>query len=295
MTTPRTHDHDDLLAQAITDLDAAPPVALTDDQRARADDTLARILAAQPSAVPGPVASITRRPRRLGRGILLVAAVLALTLVISMSGLVGGGTAYASWTARPHQLPLAEQEELAQQCRDILTGPPGAPVAPGIPTDADLRDADLVLADSRGDWTYVVLSGKNGLEATCLVDEGSRFLGVIPRAGSAAGSYGFLVIPTPADDEIVGSGLMATSSDEGSYWATEGHVGSHVAGVEILTLTGAVIDATVTNGRFAAWWPERMGVDDAGGMEQVSYRVTLTDGTVLGPLSYDDISHAPPE
>lgn len=293
MTT--NHDHDDrhdVLTQALTDLDAAPPTQLTAAEQARADAALARILDTDRTTTPAPTLPIgSRRQRRLARGVLLVAAALALTLVISMSGLIGGGTAYASWTARPAQLPIAEQEELAEQCRGYLTDPSG-PETPGIPTAPDLRASELVVADTRGDWSYVVLSGADGLEATCLIEERSGF-SIFPWAsGTAAGSFGFVAPPPPAADRIIGTGLMATSADEGSYWSTEGHVGSDVAAVQIVTDAGTTIDATVTAGRFAAWWPERVSLGDTDGLAHVRYRITLTDGTVIGPLSYDDIGPA---
>lgn len=294
MNTPQTHDPDLLLTQALTDLDAAPPAALTREQQDRADETLATILGAAAGPAPTPVVPLTTRPRRrLGRGILLVAAALALTLVISMSGLIGGGTAYASWTARPAQLPITAQEDLAQRCRDYLGHPPGAPEGPGIPTNADLQGTDLVLADTRGDWSYVVLRGANSLEATCLIDDSSGWSILPGRASASAGSYGFIDTPTPAADEVFGTSLMGMSADEGSYWTTEGHVGSNVRSVQIVTDSGMTIDATLTGGRFAAWWPERVTVDDAGGLAQVRYRITLADGTVLGPLTYGEINPPP--
>lgn len=282
----------DLITQALTDLDAAPPAQLTAEEQARADAALARILDTDRTTTPAPALPIgLRRPRRLARGVLLVAAALALTLVISMSGLIGAGTAYASWTARPAQLPIAEQEKLAEQCRGYLTEPPG-PEMPGVPTAADLRASELVVADTRGDWTYVVLSGADGLEASCLIEERSGF-SIFPWAsGTAAGSFGFTAPPPPAADQIIGTGLMATAADEGSYWATEGQVGRDVAAVQIVTDAGTTIDATVTAGRFAAWWPERLHLADTDVPAQVRYRITLTDGTVIGPLSYDDIGPA---
>ena len=294
MNTPQIHDPDRLRIQALTDLDAAPPAALTTEQQRRADATLATILSAREDTSPAPVVPMTTRSRRhLGRGILLVAAALALTLVISMSGLIGGGTAYASWTARPTQLPISQQEELAQRCRDYLADPPGAPQGEGIPTSADLQGTDLVLAATRGDWSYVVLRGANSLEATCLIDDSGGWSILPGRASASAGSYGFIDTPTPAADEVFGTSLMGMSADEGSYWTTEGHVGSNVRSVQIVTDSGTTIDATLTGGRFAAWWPERVTVDDAGGLAQVRYRITLADGTVLGPLTYGEITPEP--
>lgn len=281
-------DHDLRTTQALADLDAAPPVPLTPEQRLRADQTLARILATAPGSERAPRRS--RASRVAPRAVLLVAAAAALALVVSVTGVLGGGTAYASWTARPTTLPSAEQAEVAQECRDELAG--GATGMDGTPTAEQLLATDLVLADTRGAYSYVVLSGADGLEATCLVERG-RFLGLIPRAGSMAGSYAFVTPPSPQAGTIVGTGLMAMGGAEGSAWSTEGHVGSGVAAVTVLTESGLEVETTVTNGRFAAWWPDRGTIDDIGGLAQVRYVVTLADGTVLPPQSYDEIAPVP--
>ena len=281
-------DRDHLVDAALSTLDAARPAPLTAEQQDRADRALAQILATTPHSDgahrPG------RRARAVPRAVLLVAAAAAVAAVVSVTGVLGGGTAYASWTARPTLLPSSEQAEVAQKCREELAG--GADGAWGTPTAARLLGTDLVLADTRGDYSYVVLSGADGLEATCLVERG-RFLGIIPRAGSMAGSYGFLTPPAPADDRSVGTGLMAMGGAEGSAWSTEGHVGADVARVTVITDSGTEVETTVTNGRFAAWWPDRETIDDTGGLAQVRYVVTLTNGSVLPARTYDEIAPVP--
>lgn len=302
MSTRPRQELDDLIILTLTDLDAAPPAARTPQQRLRADDTLARILDSHPLSIKGP-APVTgrageprgrrrsRRARQLTRGVLLVAAALALTLVISTSGIIGGSPAYASWTAVPTPHPAAEQERIAQECRDQLSQGAAQENEDDIPTAADLQASDLVVADSRGAWSYVLLGGANGLHATCLVEESeSRTLGVFPRAKSAAGSYGFMSdLPEPAPDEIIGTGLMAMGAPEGSYWSTDGYVGSEVATVSVLTAGGTRVEATVTDGRFAAWWPERESLGPDDGLDAVTYLITLKDGTELPGVDYDGI------
>ena len=289
------HDHDDLLTRALSDLDAAPHQELSPDQRRRAEQRLESILATTPTAsatsgrAPARRVGLRRGLRPLG----LVAAALALTLAVSLSGLFGtGGTAYASWTAVPTPHPPAEQERIAQECRDQLsqTAAQGQN-EDGIPSAADLQASDLVVADSRGAWSYVLLGGANGLHATCLVEESeSRTLGVFPRAKSAAGSYGFMAnLPEPDPREIIGTGLMAMGAPEGSYWSTDGYIGTEVAAVSVLTADGTRVEATVTGGRFAAWWPQRGSLDAQNRLAAVTYLVTLEDGTELPAVDYDGI------
>lgn len=292
MSAPRLSPHasrpgrEGLTTQALADLDAAPPAPLTAEQVRDADGTLSRILSATPRADRAP-----ERRRRAGvvpRALLLAAAAAALALVTSVTGVFGGGTAYASWTARPTVLPSPEQADVAQECRDELAS--GADGTDGAPTADQLRSTDLVLADTRGAYSYVLLSGANGLEATCLIERG-RILGLFGWSGSMAGSYGFLTPPSPAEDRIVGTGLMAMGgAGEGSAWSTEGHVGRDVTAVTVVTDGGVEVETTVTSGRFAAWWPDRASIDDSGGLAQVRYIVTLRDGRVLAPQTYDEIA-----
>ena len=293
--SPSTADRsqrDTLTTAALRTLDPAPAAPLTAEEQSRADGLLERILAQEPRDTPVPR---RRGPRRaVPRVLVLAAAAVALALVVSATGVLGGGTAYASWTARPTVLPVAEQEDLARQCREYLSPVPGAG-GEGIPTEADVQAARLVLADSRGAWSYVVLSGDGGFEATCLVEEARGIRRLLPGVSSAAASYGFLTPPTPASDAIVGTGLMSMSTDEGSAWSTEGHVGGDVAAVTVLTGSGTEVQATVTQGRFAAWWPERLTVDESRGLEGVRYVVSLRDGTVLPAQTYDEIAPVPVE
>lgn len=303
MNTQHTPDHDDVdndvMTRALHDLDAAPPAELTAHQQRRADETLASILAApsQSSPVPTKVTPLRRRPNRLGRGVLLVAAALALTLVISMSGLLGGGTAYASWTAAPTPRPSIEQEQLAQECRDSLVDSArSGQQTEGLPTSDQLLASDLVLADTRGDWTYVVLQGADGLEGSCLTHTPSSGISSLFGGWSTSmASYGFTGIPVLTADTITASSVYSTATSEGSAWATEGYVGTDVTGVTVVTSDGLEIVATVTGGRFVAWWPDRvlsgedLGMDPATGLR---YIVTLADGTVLPASSYDDIGPA---
>ena len=215
-----------------------------------------------------------------------------MAVIVSAGGLLGGGTAYASWSARPTLLASAEREALAGGCRDYLAE--SADGRHGSPTARQIQESGLVLADTRGDWSYVLLSGAEGLEASCLIERPRGRLG--PPISSAAGSYGFVGRATPASDEIAGSGLMVMSTDEGSYWSTDGWVGADVRSVRIVTGGGAEIEATVTGDRFAAWWPDRLGLDSSPAedpLADVRYVVTLRDGTVRGPVSYEQIGVPP--
>ena len=71
---------------------------------------------------------------------------------------------------------------------------------------------------------------------------------------------------------------------------THGNVGEDVAAVTITTPDGQLVEATVQDGRYAAWWPgtvfssdvEGSGVEGRGGpTPAISYTITLNDQTVI--------------
>ena len=135
------HNSDTVITAALRDLDPAPKTALTEAERGRADATFARIVAT-PSDEPDPARA--DRPRRR-RSRLLVPAGSGRRGRFAVPGLLlGGGTAFASWTPTPEPLP-ADVAAAATTCRAAL----------GIPD----RGERVAIAERRGGWTYVLLDG----------------------------------------------------------------------------------------------------------------------------------------
>src|SRR5690348_6230752 len=108
---------DTMTTAALRDLDPAGTTLLTDAELARADATLARILAT-PSHDQVPEKS--DRPRRRWT-LLLVPVVLVGATVTAL--LLSGGSAFASWTPKPEPLTGAAATEAATTCRAILAMP----------------------------------------------------------------------------------------------------------------------------------------------------------------------------
>ena len=107
------------------------------------------------------------------------------------------------------------------------------------------------------------------------------------------GTYGLDDIeaaPTPDRGHIIQTGAGATSVPTNGLWHfgddeewvshVEGYVGSDVTGVTVHTPIGTDVEASVANGRFAAWWPSaKPSSENLEVMGAWTYTVTLADGT----------------
>lgn len=255
----------DTLAAALRDLDPAPRTALTEAERQRADETFVRVITTPGDDRPLP------EPEGRRRWHLLVPIGLMGALGAAISALVlGGGSAFASWTATPERLTSAETSAAAATCRTNF----------GM---SESGEATLV-AERRGKWTYVLISEPTA-EASCLMR--NDVVGKNP-SGQLFGSSDTEPpeAPTVTRDRIDETGSMAGSVDEGwlrrDTWLTwtYGYVGRDVVGVTVHTPLGFDVEASVDKGRFAAWWPSdppsSRNLDVMGAW---SYSVTLADGT----------------
>jgi hypothetical protein len=193
--------------------------------RERADATFARILTT-PSHDHVPQKS--DRPRRRWTRLLVPVGLVGATVTAL---LLSGGSAFASWTPKPEPLTGAAATEAATTCHAILAAPDQA--------------EPLVIAERRGEWTYVLMEGPN-VQASCLMPNE-----LIGQEDPANHETGFLAnystdpveAPTVARDRIV-----QTGSEEGSVptpgrlpftthkgyvsWV-QGYVGSDVTGVTL--------------------------------------------------------------
>jgi hypothetical protein len=251
----------DTVTAALRDLDPAPSTELTQAEVDRADAAFARIVA-KPCDEPSP--GVLGRPRR-SRSRLLVAAGLAGAVGVGTPVLLlGGGSAYGSWTPTPVPLTDAVATEAAATCRAAL--------------DVPDRGERVAVAERRGVWTYVLLTGPQA-EAICLMPE--ELVGQDPSdRREFFGSYETdpVAPPTLDPDRIDEYTNMQGNTDEGWFLWVEGYVGSDVTGVTLHTSSGLDIEASVSGNRFAAWWPSRKQSSDHPA-ETWSYTVNLTDGS----------------
>lgn len=212
-----------------------------------------------------PLTKVSQR-RRLSRRIGAVAAVAAV-------GIVGATlwpdseahwipAAYASWSAVPEPVTPGDAEAQAEECRtQMRSGDPDGTVADSLRLD----DLVPVVAERRGDWTYTLLTVEDGgphADVTCLGNLNTESPAPTNAGGGAGG-----IPPTPGPDQIqwFGAGWNGQWSD---VW---GYVGDDVARVTVTLSNSVVVDATVTNGYFAAWWPSVPWKGDDG---QAPYTLT---------------------
>jgi len=234
---------------------------MTEAERERADAVFARILAT-PSDEPVLLEAdrpLRRRSRLLVTLSLAGAAGIAIPVV-----LLGGGTAYGSWTPRPEPLTDVDASKAATTCRAVL--------------DVPDRGERIAMAERRGEWTYLLLAG-TGTEAICLMPD--DLVGQDPTAREDFfGSYDTDTVapPTLGPDRIDETTSMQGSTEEGWFSSVEGYVGSDVTGVTVHPSSGPDIEASVTGNRFAAWWPTRPQSSDHPA-ETWSYTVHLADGS----------------
>lgn len=257
-------------AAALRDLDPAGG-PLTEAERERAGTMRDRLLR---SPVDGPAhAQPVRRRRRL----LLAPAALLAAAALAVPTVLGGGSAFASWTASPSPLKPSDEEAAATTCRSLL--------------DVKDRTARVVVGERRGGWTYLLLDSRSG-EAACLMPD--ELLGTT-TASPDSGFFGSYdtdppAPPTPAHDSVVETesaggavslpGRLSLGSREGWFTWTSGYAGSDVTAVTVHPPTGPAVEASLVDGRFAAWWPSGEARGDNPGVSGAwTYTVTLADGT----------------
>jgi hypothetical protein len=265
------HGSDPLTVTALRDLDAGISASLTEAERARADATFSRIVATpddHPLRVTHddhPLRVKPDRPRRSRR--LLVAAGLVGATGAAIPALLLGGSALGSWTPTPTPLPANAATIAAATCRAALEVPD--------------RSEHVLVAEQRGEWTYVLLGGPQ-VEAACLLP--NDLVGQDPAdlEGEFLGQYDSDAVAPPhvTPGHIVETMSMSGNVHGGLVNWVEGYVGRDVVGVTVHTPSGLQVEASVTRGRFAAWWPAgEATMDNPEIAEAPSFTVTLADGS----------------
>lgn len=232
-------------------LDAASPAGAGPERSAR---DLERILADDAGVELRPIPGRTRWNRRL---VVAGAAAAAAAAILAVPVLGGGDPAYASWTQTASALSPGASERAGNACR----GP-------------DRRDesfgADVAIAERRGQWTTVVLSGPGGFSAMCVTD-GSLFGASFGYSGKTPGGA------EPAARELLPASLGMGSTSSGELSMVVGAAGAEVDAVSYASQTEGDVSGSVANGYFVLWFPgdELKDYPEAGVPLQVSYK----DGT----------------
>ena len=274
------------------------------------DSALDRMLRAHDVAEPDPAATRARLDARLAelpvnasasatstvpprrKGVrrvawLAAAAAAATTAYLLLPG-PGQGNAYATWTATPQALADRDRATAVEECRDAQSGPFWDRNGNG-PEEFDPAAASVALAERRGDLVAVLLRDEGPMKdysGFCVVSlKPGATSGEVESMG-VAGSVGGPPSVAPADSFFEGSMSQSGEGDE-LISMVDG-----VAGADVVALTlhagDLSVEATVENGRYAAWFPGRIFPDGElppsgqGGPEpMITYDLTLADGTII--------------
>jgi len=260
----------DLFATLRT-LDPADPNVDPHNPRARA--MLERIVTTHPGSHPDlpQVRARSRRGLRLAVAATATALTAGAALVI-LPSLTSGDRAFASWTATPSGLSAEAAADAAANCRDAQLDGPGGEDGPGRNHSGRLRAADVAIAERRGEWTLVVLSGSDGFSALCITDESTPVFRDWIGSMGTPGSYA-----TPDPRDVVATDLGTGSARAGELSVAAGYVGSDVTGVVYHSGSRGAVVATVSGGRFALWLPGDE-LEDAS-RHGVEVDVTYRDGS----------------
>lgn len=245
---------DDQLDSALHTLDPADQHIDPLGHRASAD--LEAILATDPgdgagagsgTAAGNPAAGSAHRRRglrtpmrpALRRAALVgaAAAVLAVAIVAVPTLLPDGDQGFTSWAAVPEPLAPEQRPEAGAECRKLMADGPGG-------HSEELESAAVAIAEQRGAWTTVVLTGEDGFTATCISQENGMF-----------GTLGNSDLDT-SDPRMVQAISLGTGMVHGDdLSALVGYSGADVTGVTYASETHGEVVATVSQERFALWMP----------------------------------------
>jgi len=256
------------LLTELQSLDAAPETALNDTEQRRADARLQQILATAVTSEPSTPRPVSRRST-LRWAILPAFALAAVAAIVLIPGGGNSGSAFASWTATTIPLSATDQAIAGDACFALGGSTAGS--------------EGIITAERRGDWVNLGYVDTSGLFAHCLLNlpEGSGTATDV-RVGSASESDA-----VPVGGQFA-EGPMSSSRDRGfslfggddasAFISTTGVVGDNVSAVTIRTVDGLVVEATVQNGRYIAWFPGTGGAT-GDSAPVLAYDITLRDGT----------------
>lgn len=220
-----------------------------------------RTAAGTPSTVPGQ-----RRAGRTGRRAMLLGALAAAVAggLVVLPSLTGGDKAFATWTANPTGLSAQQRSTAADDCRQNMRSEAGDDYL------NDLGGATLAIADTRGVWTTVVLTGDDGFSAMCITDDSAGLFdkGMIGSVGKPTG------YAAPEARELFATDLGMGTMGAGDISLAAGAAGPDVMAVTYQSQSHGDVTATVNAGRFALWFPgDELKFPPNSGVEvQVTYR-----------------------
>ena len=296
--------NDDRLLLLAARLDPESDLPNDQDHLLVAEQTLQRILAANPA----PSTAVLRLPhrartagvnphpdsrRRTARRVRWLVAAAAVAGIGTGVALWPGATpsAFASWTPTAAVATTAQVAAAQVRCDSVLAIGAAQAAADrekfgvrlfNAPTSAaQLADRTAKLAEQRGEFTLVI-SSNGRWSVGCLVAPA-----VSEQLTDAWTVDLSLHAATLAADgvDFLAAGGEATNDGSSTAALAFGRVGDHVTAVDVTTVDGRVVHATVAGGYWSAWWPTTG--DPRMGDAQVVVR--LVDGTSVAAGTLDSL------
>lgn len=260
-------------------MDLAGQSSPPDPTRAQAD--LNRILSSQPVSTASTSrlgvshesakAKANRRRRAVTLGGLAAAATAGLLIMPALSG--HGDPAFATWTAAPGTLIGSERDNAVSDCRRSTERVGGGMYS------AEHSAAEVAIAERRGAWVTVILTGPDGFEASCTTDATAPWFD--------KGSFGSVGKPGNVA-ALPARGIAATQLGIGTIAdkpisIASGRAGTDVAAISYTSSDNEEVIATVAKGQFAFWLPgnELQNASDQGVPVDVTYRDGSTETQLL--------------
>lgn len=179
-------------------------------------------------------------------GVAVAAAAAVAVAAVQLVPNGNGNRAYASWTATPKAVAVADVLPQAKQC---ATGW-------GADWETPPTAADIVLAERRGDATLVLVKMDSTALTSCFVLD--------PAEGAAGADLLDTASPAPAAGRVRTVSMGAVEGSEGWYSSVIGRAGAGVEKVEIELPDGTEVRASLRDGWWAAWWPGHEGGEADG-------------------------------
>ena len=268
---------DQNLDTLLRSMDPAEQSSPSNPARVQAD--LNRILSSQlaPAASSGglrlsrELAKTNRRRRAATLGGLAAAATAGLLVLPAISG--EGDPAFATWTAVPGTLIGSERDNAVSDCRRSTQRVGGGMYS------AEHSAAEVAIAERRGAWVTVLLSGPDGFEATCTTDATAPWFekgsfGSVGKPNNVAALSARAIAPTQ-----LGTGTIADKPIS----LASGRVGADVAAITYTSASKEEVTATVAKGHFAFWLPgnDLQNASDQGVPVKVTYKNGSTEKQIL--------------
>lgn len=210
-------------------------------------------------------------------GVLATAAAAAAAVLLVDLG-PQAPSAFAGWTPTPTHASTAQVADAKDACQSqrstFSTGSAKAMKAARIKDLPTISEMTPVLTDTRGPFTFVIYSGANGSNGTCI--SGPNFTSMSTRSGTIGG---------PPAGKIVASFEIHAAHASDAYSFVEGHVGAGVSAATLTLSDGSHVQTTIQDGWFVAWWP--------GSAQVTSAQVTTPSGTTTQQFDTRPMGNCP--